>query len=176
MAKKLNFMNKFLYFFYIVVFRFTPEDYRPYALFFPWIRKKLVTNSVLNCGENIRVKYNADISPNIIIGNNTELGTRCMIQSNVSLGKDVVMGPDVKIYSRNHKYDKLDEPIRSQGKSYYKTVISDDVWIGANVVITAGVNIGSHVIIAAGAVVTRDVPDYAIVGGIPARIIKYRNK
>jgi len=84
------------------------------------------------------------------------------------------MGPDVKIYSRNHQYDRLDIPIQQQGKNYYKTTIANDVWIGANVIITAGCTIGNHVIIAAGAVVTKDVPDYAIVGGVPAKTIGTR--
>ncbi len=84
------------------------------------------------------------------------------------------MGPDVKIYSRNHKYDRLDIPIQQQGKNHYKTTIANDVWIGANVIITAGCTIGNHVIIAAGAVVTKDVPDYAIVGGVPAKVLNYR--
>lgn len=55
-----------------------------------------------------------------------------------------------------------------------KSVIGHDVWIGKNVIISNGANIGNGVIAAAGAVITKDVPDYAIVGGVPARIIRYR--
>lgn len=84
------------------------------------------------------------------------------------------MGPDVKIYSRNHKYDRVDVPIGKQGKSHHVTIIGDDVWLGANVVVTAGCNIGDHTIIAAGAVVTGDIPAYAIAGGVPAKVIKMR--
>ena len=54
--------------------------------------------------------------------------------------------------------------------------IGDDVWIGTNVIILPGVNIGSHCIIGAGAVVTKDVPDYAVVGGVPAKVIRYRTE
>ena len=86
------------------------------------------------------------------------------------------MGPDVKIYSRNHKYDRLDIPIQDQGKEYFSTTLGNDVWLGANVIVTAGVNIGNHVIVAAGAVVTKDIPDYAIVGGVPAKVLKFRNQ
>lgn len=99
-----------------------------------------------------------------------------MIQSNVIIGDNVIMGPDVKIYSRNHVFTSLDSPIQDQGKEYYKTIIGNDVWIAANVVIIAGVKVGNHCIIAAGSVVTKDVQNYAIVGGVPAKIIKYRNK
>ncbi|MEH6704809.1 MAG: acyltransferase [Galbibacter orientalis] len=122
-----------------------------------------------------RVKKGAEISPNATLGDYSELGTRCMIQANVHIGDNVIMGPDIKVYSRNHNYDSLDMPIQQQGKKYYQTFIGNDVWLGANVVITAGCNIGNHVIVAAGAVVTKDVPDYAIVGGVPARVLKYRN-
>lgn len=54
-------------------------------------------------------------------------------------------------------------------------VIGDDVWIGTRVIILPGVKIGNGVIIAAGAVVTKDIPDYAVAGGVPAKVIKYRN-
>lgn len=167
-------MKKILFAIYLICFKNTPEDYRPYALFFPWIRSVLVKAYIKQCGKRPRVKKGAEISPNATIGDYSELGTRCMIQANVSIGNNVIMGPDVKIYSRNHKYDRLDLPIQKQGKNYYITTIGNDVWLGANVIITAGCAIGNHVIVAAGAVVTKNVPDYAIVGGIPAKILKYR--
>jgi len=168
--------QKLLYLIYISIFRFTPEDYRPYSLFFPRIRNFLVRNFILKSGKSIRVKHNADISPNIVLGDNSELGTRCMIHGNVEIGSNVIMGPDIKIYARNHRFDRLDIPIRQQGKVYLKTIIGDDVWIGANSIITAGVRVGNHVVIGAGSVVTKDIPDYAVVGGVPARVIKYRKE
>lgn len=164
-----------LYFFYISFIRFTPENYRPYSLFFPWLRRFLVSQFIDKCGTNIVVKFNGDISPYIEIGNNSEIGTRSMIQSNTIIGSFVIMGPDVKIYTRNHVYERTDIPIAKQGKTHEKTIIGNDVWIGANVVITAGCKIGDHVIIGAGAVVTKDVPNFAIVGGVPAKVIKFRN-
>ncbi|WP_036380966.1 DapH/DapD/GlmU-related protein [Muricauda sp. MAR_2010_75] len=167
-------MKKLVYLLYLIFFRNTPEDYRPYALFFPWIRSKMVGFYLKKCGEKPRVKSGAEISPNATLGGFSELGTRCMVQANVHIGNNVIMGPDVKIYSRNHKYDRLDLPIQKQGKNYYVTTIGNDVWLGANVIITAGCNIGNHVIVAAGAVVTKDVPDYAIVGGVPAKTIGTR--
>lgn len=173
---KITLKSKILYLLYIALFRFTPEDYRPYSLFFPAFRNWLVSKFTNKCGINIRVKHNADISPNITIGNNSELGTRCMVHGNVHIGSNVIMGPDVKIYARNHKFERLDIPIQEQGKHYLKTKIGNDVWIAANSIITAGVTVGNHVIIAAGSVVTKDIPDYAIVGGVPAKIIKFRNE
>jgi len=171
-----NFLKLFVYFLYTALFRFTPEDYRPYAIFFPFIRKIMVQFFVKKAGKKIKVRFNADISPNIEIGDFSELGTRCMIQSNVKIGNNVLMGPDVKIYSRNHKYEDIDIPIQFQGKSYQYTKLGDDIWIGANVIITAGCSIGSHSILAAGSVITKDVPSWGVVGGVPAEIIKFRKR
>lgn len=168
--------RKFLFFIYVVFFKNTPEDYRPYALFFPKIRQLLVSNYLKKCGKNLRVKKGAEISLNSGVGDHSELGTNAIIQANVSIGNHVIMGPDIKIYSRNHKFERLDIPIQKQGKNYYETKIGNDVWIGANVIITAGCIIGNHSIIAAGSVITKNVPEYAIVGGVPAKIIKFRNE
>lgn len=85
------------------------------------------------------------------------------------------MGPDVMILTSNHKHDRLDVPMNQQGfPCPQKVMIGNDVWIGARVMILPGVRIGDGVIIGAGAIVTKDVPDYAIVGGVPAKILKYR--
>ena len=123
----------------------------------------------------LRVKSGAEISPNTSVGNYSELGTRCLIQANVVIGDYVIMGPDVKIYSRNHRFDQLDIPIQKQGKNEFHTTIGNDVWLGANVVVTAGCTIGNHAVVAAGSVVTKDVEEFAVVGGVPAKVIKYRN-
>ncbi len=167
-------MRNIWYLLYITIFRYTPEIYRPYAFFFPKLRIFLVRRFTLEAGKGIFVKFNADVSPNIRIGSGSELGTRCMIQSHVVMGKNIMMGPDVKIYSRNHGHDRIDIPMCEQGKVQSTTVIDDDVWIGANVIILPGVHIGAHTIIAAGAIVTKDVPANSIAGGNPARVIKKR--
>lgn len=167
-------MKKFLYLIYLLFFRYTPEDYRPYSLFFPAIRNFLVFNYLQSCGKKLRVKSGAEISPNSTVGYDSELGTRCIIQANVAIGDHVIMGPDVKIYSRNHRADRIDIPIQKQGDIELTTTIGNDVWIGANVIITAGVTVGNHCILAAGSVVTKDVPDYSVVGGVPAKILKNR--
>jgi maltose O-acetyltransferase len=168
--------KKIFFLIYIIFFKNTPEDYRPYSFLFPTIRQWLVKNYLKKCGADLRVKKGAEISPNSIVGDFSELGTNSIIQANVTIGNHVIMGPDIKIYSRNHKFESLDIPIQKQGKNYYETTIGNDVWIGANVVITAGSEIGDHVIIAAGSVVTKKIPNYAIAGGVPAKILKFRNE
>ncbi len=171
----MNLFQKINYLFYISIFRFTPEDYRPYAFIFPWLRQKLVKSFLAGCGENLRVKYNSDISPNIKVGDNSELGQNCLIHANVIIGSYVIMGPDVKIYTRNHIFTDLSQPISKQGKITKVTKIGNDVWIGANAIILPGVVVADHSIIAAGSIVTKSVPAFAIVAGNPAKVIKYRN-
>jgi maltose O-acetyltransferase len=81
------------------------------------------------------------------------------------------------IISRHHKYSRTDLPMRDQGWEVVKPVmIGDDVWIGDRVIILPGVSIGSGAIIGAGAVVVKSVPDWAVVVGNPARVVRYRKE
>ena len=92
----------------------------------------------------------------------------------ITIGDNVMIGPNTVIRSTNHEYNRLDIPMIRQGHKPGKISIGDDVWIAANVVILADVEIGTHAIVAAGAVVTRSVPEYAIVAGVPAKVIGSR--
>lgn len=166
--------RKLLFLLYIVLFRHTPDAWRPYALFFPRVRCWLVRGFALKAGEAIVVKSNADVSPNIRIGDRSELGQNSLIYGGVEIGCDVLMGPGVKIITRNHVIADRSVPIRFQGESFHPVIIGDDVWIGANAVILPGVQIGRGAVVAAGAVVSKSVPAYAVVGGVPARVISYR--
>ena len=76
----------------------------------------------------------------------------------------------------NHVYEDINVPIADQHVYTSLITIEDEVWIGANAVITAGVTIGKHSVVAAGSVVTKDVPPYSIVAGNPARLLKQYNK
>ena len=111
------------------------------------------------------------------LGDFSGIGVRAQISGKVTIGKNVMMGPDVCIYARNHAYDRLDIPMNRQGFAPEQPiVIGDDVWIGARVIILPGVKVGTGSIVGAGAVVTKDVPDYAVVGGNPAHVIKMRKE
>lgn len=110
------------------------------------------------------------------IGDDTFIGRGTFINAGggVSIGADVLIGPDVKIWSADHRFDLLDAPIRLQGHTFGRVVIGDDVWIGANSIILKGVTVGRGAVIAAGSVVKTDVEDYAVVAGVPAKIVKLR--
>ncbi|MCB9159898.1 MAG: CatB-related O-acetyltransferase [Caldilineaceae bacterium] len=88
-----------------------------------------------------------------------------------------MMAPDVTIVGENHRFDRLDLPMRLQGYQRFPPVrIEDDVWIGARAIILPGVTIGQGAIIGAGAVVTKDVPAYAVCAGNPARVLRLRTQ
>jgi len=127
-------------------------------------------------GRGIHIKQGAYFGRGsaIDIGDNSDLGLRCFVYNNVTLGRDVLMGPDVMVLGANHNMDRLDVPMRLQGERRERCVIGDDVWIGARAIILPGVCIGQGAVVAAGAVVTTDVPAYAVVGGNPARVLRSR--
>ncbi|MDO5535990.1 MAG: acyltransferase [Desulfovibrionaceae bacterium] len=112
------------------------------------------------------------------------LGERTALSPNVNVGADdgsIVIGPRTAVgmgtvlRCSNHRIDRLDIPMMDQGHTPGRIVIGEDVWIGANCVITPDVTIGRGAVVGAGAVVTRDVEPYAIVAGVPARVIGRRD-
>lgn len=108
----------------------------------------------------------------VIIGNGTLIGMSNVIIGPVNIGNNIIMAQHVVISGLNHNYEMIDLPIVEQNVSTKLITIEDDCWIGANVVITAGVHIGKHAVVAGGSVVTKNVPAYSVVVGNPARIIK----
>lgn len=110
----------------------------------------------------------------ITAGDNCSFNTYCVVHGKVTLGSCVRIAPGAKIFGENHGFSSLETPICTQPNTRKGIVIEDDVWIGANAVITDGVTIGAHSIIGAGAVVTKNVAPYSIVGGNPAHVIKNR--
>ena len=128
------------------------------------------------CGKNVNIERGARFGTGkgISIGDNSGLGVNCLVHGPLEIGENVMMGPDVVIFTHTHKYDRTDIPMCEQGSSISKVTIGNDVWIGMRAIIMPGVNIGNGVIIGAGAVVTKDVPNFAVVGGVPAKVIRFR--
>ena len=112
----------------------------------------------------------------IRIGNNSAVGAQSFLggQGGITIGNDVIMGPQVKIFSENHNYEHKDILIRKQGESRKGVTIGDNCWIGAGVIILDGVSLGQGCVVAAGSVVTKSIADNSIVAGIPAKVIKSR--
>ncbi|MGO4154116.1 acyltransferase [Cupriavidus sp. YAF13] len=118
---------------------------------------------------------NSDISRDLKTGIYCYVGPGCFIGSGVKLGDYTIIGPGVKIVGNDHIYDTPGVPIIFSGRPpFAETNIGKDVWLGAGATIIRGVSIGDGAIVAAGSVVTRDVPSYCVVGGIPAKFIKPR--
>jgi len=135
-----------------------------------WVRYIVVKGFIRKCGRNVNIQNRARIGPSLEIGDNSGVGENCRIGSNTTIGNNVMMAPDVIICTENHKYTKE----TYEGWIKKPVVIEDNVWIGYRVIILPGVRVGENAIIGAGAVVTKDVPPYAIVGGVPAKVIKMR--
>lgn len=109
----------------------------------------------------------------ITIGDYTRVGIHCTVIGPVSIGSHVNLAQGITVTALNHNFSDTTMRIDEQGVATKPVVIGDDVWIGANAVILPGVTIGRHCVVAAGAVVTKDVPDHCVVGGVPATIIKH---
>ncbi len=151
-------------------------------------------------GKNARICSNSriDVMPfnNFVLGNNSTIedfctinngvgdviiGDRCRIgMSNVligpvTIGDDTILAQNIVMSGLNHGYEDITLPPHDQKVTKSKIVIENEVWIGANVVVVAGVTIGKHCVVAAGSIVTRSIPPYSVVVGNPAKIIKQYN-
>ena len=119
-------------------------------------------------GGFISVDDNSRFSSNVTI--NASDGGKIII------GKDCLFGPNVVLRTGNHNYDQTEVSIVNQGYRSGNIIVGDDVWIGTNAVILAGVKIGNGAIIGAGSVVTNNIPSMAIAVGVPCKVIKYRGQ
>ncbi len=118
-----------------------------------------------------------DLGVGIEIGERAAIGAFDFIHGGggVRIGRDVLLGPFVQVFSENHRFEDPDRPIIEQGETRAPVVIEDDVWVGASAVILAGVVVGAGAVVAAGAVVRSDVPRGAVVAGVPARVVGRRD-
>lgn len=155
-----------------------------------WIAKRLAYNAINNVrGLRLaKIGKETNIHPTTIIreGEYVTIGEHCLINHNnliqagksaagsITIGNYVHTGANVVMLGFNHGFYTKDIPTKEQDYMDAPILIKDDVWIGTGAIILAGVTIGEGAIIAAGAVVNKDVPEYAIVGGIPAKVLKYR--
>ncbi|HXK62291.1 MAG TPA: acyltransferase [Acidobacteriota bacterium] len=132
-------------------------------------------NTLVMYGSVLHV-YNFRNMPHsgISIGQDSLIGEYNVIrgQGGVRIGDRVYTSPMVQILAVNHVFDDPSRPFIEQGITAEGITVEDDVWIGSGAILTDGVTVGKGAVIGAGSVVTRDVPSYTVVAGIPARVIK----
>ena len=152
-----------------------PASHQKWSFGAKRLRAFCARHMLTSCGENVNVERHARFGRGVTLGDRSGIGINASIGEQTHIGSDVMMGPDCVIYTRNHRFDRLDIPMREQGYGPVEPVeIGDDCWNGGRVTILPGVHVGNGAVIAAGAVVTKDVPPYAVVGGVPAKIIYNR--
>lgn len=134
---------------------------------FPWHRFDIGKDSVIE-GQCIVNNGAGDV----VIGDNTLIGIGCIITGPVTIGNNILFGQRVFISGFNHGYEDVRMPIYEQPLVKKCSSVGDDTFIGTNATIIAGVHIGKRCQIGAGSVVTKDVPDFCVAAGNPARIIK----
>jgi acetyltransferase-like isoleucine patch superfamily enzyme len=130
-------------------------------------------------GRDIHCQINTTFwSPrrHVIIGNRVGIGSRCIFLCDIEIGDDVLIGSNCAFLNvDDHRYDIVGKTIWNSGRGdKYKIVIEDDIWIGHGAIILTPTRIGRGAVVAAGSLVTRNVPPYAIVGGVPARVLRMR--
>ncbi len=162
---------------YYMIARYLPSSEAPISFGGKFIRGTLCKFIFSHVGRQVNIEKGVYFGSgrNIRIGNRSGIGKRANIQGPLIIGDCVMMGPEVMIYTRNHESSQTNIPMIDQGETDAQEVtIGNDVWIGARVIILPGVSIGDGCIIGAGSVVTKNIPPYSIVGGVPAKIIKSR--
>lgn len=170
-------MKKFYLLVYYSFVQYLPMQPFPGYKIFYRLRYFFVKRIIKECGKNniIKNKCYFGNGNRLKVGDNSQLGQNARLNGTITIGKNVLMGPDVIIMSTSHAFSRIDIPINQQGAEEEEPVIiGDDVWIGTRVIILPGVSIGDHSIIAAGSVVTKSCEAYSIIGGIPAKCIKKR--
>lgn len=138
-----------------------------------------------HCGKNVMLKPSTSIFKgieNFYFSNDIRIARYAVIYSTlakVKIGSKVAIAPYLKIITGNHQFDDVghfifDNDVEKQPENDKDVIIEGDNWIGINVTILSGVTVGRGSVIAAGAVLNKSVPPYAIVGGVPAKVLKYR--
>lgn len=169
----------YLLLYYIIAFRIGSVSLPFINEFGRQLRYWLCKHIFDSMGESVNIQPRAYFGSGVgfKIGSHSGLGRNFWTQGTVlEIGDDVMIGQDVMILGGGHRFSDVSIPMRLQGNvERSRLKIGNDVWIGARVTILAKIGtIGNGVIIGAGSVVTKPVPDYAIVAGNPAKVIGYR--
>lgn len=149
------------------------------------VRVEAFSVNGITLGANVTVGRGATIAASgvianpgtgVVVGDGTAIGMYNTIwgQGGVVIGRDCLLGPNVVIVSENHIYRDSTTPIRLQGEDRRSVIVGDDCWLGAGVIVVAGVTIGAGTVVGAGSVVVHDLPPASVAVGSPARIVANR--
>ena len=163
---------------WIRVFQFIYIKRGARSVIYRSVRKDIVPFNTFKIGQRSVIESYSTINNmvgDIIIGSNCRIGLRNTIIGPVSMGNNVNLGQNILVAGLNHNYQDPNKTMISQGVSTAIITIEDDVSIGANSIILAGITIGKHSFVAAGSIVNRNVPPFSVVAGSPAKIVKQYN-
>ncbi|MES2808651.1 MAG: acyltransferase [Bacteroidota bacterium] len=151
--------------------------FKPFRI---WFQKKKIKaigiDSEIRPYSTILGTDNVKIGDRVIIPPFTLLSTLPNDESStITIEDDVLLGPNVSIYSSTHKFEDSTMPIKDQGYTVGAVILKKGCWIGVNVVVLPGVTIGQNAVVGANSIVNSDIPDFAVAVGSPAKIIRYTN-
>lgn len=144
------------------------------------MRNMFFTHTLPRCGRNLFVHPLVTFyyPANVAIGENVFInrGALFMAPVPITIGDNALIGPYTMFNSSSHRYKARGTPIDQQGHRYGEITIENDVWVGGHACILAGVTLGEGAVVGAGAVVTKSVPSYTVVAGVPAQVIGERSE
>lgn len=174
---KISFKRRFFLFIYNYFVKHLPQNASKFQFGQRWLREECAKKICEQVGGGNYIDDNVCFTFKLKIGEGSGIGSRGECCGDITIGENVLIAPDVIMYTINHNFQDASKTIISQGSMPEKPIIiGNDVWIGRRVMIMPGVKIGDGAVIGAGAVVAKDVPPYTIAVGNPIQFKKKRLK
>lgn len=161
---------------YRLLSRWLPASTAPGGNAWRSLRRVTASPLLVHAGEGVNIERGAFFGAGqVSLGDRSGIGIDCHLKGPVTIGRNVMMGPEVVVFTTGHEFADTTRPMIEQGATAARPVtIEDDVWIGQRAMLMPGVTVGAGSIVGAGSVVTKDVPPLSVVAGNPARVIRTR--